>query len=718
MELISLVRKKKCKEAIELINGGSDLAYVNENGCTCLHFASSEGLSEIIVAAAQHGVDIEHRDEDGETALFKAVKHANIESVVALVAFNATINVFNNKGQSPLDIAVTKKDAAVVELLCSLGASVTIDDWAVGGVDIDILNKDDQNIMRILINQLEREAENNYGNNAFGVCYVNPGEDISIFTDITLNTDNISTNFFLCCSKIIPEYTDVSIHLGSEDRIFSDVYEIKTWGDTPQCLELDISVLGFVDENQLVVIMPLEGSVEGNISGQSFTDGEHAEEYTEFDIKIDLTRMKTATFVVLSQLRHEEFDVTQKAVKIIPQSDSSAEINIPKGAFKSPGKLMLNVADTNDWNSEETVLFTNVLDLTMQNNVQPSKPVNVKLPLHSQTVSVDDLMIIASHKDIPETEKDWEICPTNIKVEGNMIPFSAEHFTWFAVGSKKNFQNSAEFATLAVLQYRPTEIFAGLKKETDNKLTLIVEIALKHFGKRRRKYWRQKGFRLQTIEYRDSVVQDGEKLKISLDGNFQIDTIRSSKEHIIFNNNKKRNYRTFYIVSDQQEPPIGDVVVVRTTKKIVEQTVIDKLENKHKHGLWSVLCNNVVKVATSSKVAIGNGVEELVRLPIDGQLFGTIPVLRKSSLFRLGQQLSKDECYKLGVKLNISDEKLSNIESKFDFKTAMFEIWRPPRPNETLVFNLVIALKKIRMGNEADAVQKAFVDNVEFNPDC
>ncbi|XP_071177592.1 uncharacterized protein [Mytilus edulis] len=704
MELISLVRKKKSKEAIELIKGGSDLEYVDENGCTCLHYASSaEGLSEIIVAAAQHGVDIEQRDE---------------------------------KGQSPLDIAVAKKDTAVVELLCSLGSSVTIDDWAVGGVDVDILNKEDQNIMKILINYLEREAENNYGNNAFGVCYVNPGEDISIFTDITLNTDNISTNFFLYCSKIIPEYTDVSLHLGLEDRIFSDVYEIKTWGDTPKYLELDISVLGFVDENQLVVIMPLDGSVEGNITGQSVTDGEHAEEYTEFEIKIDLTRMKTATFVVLSQLRHEEFDVTQKAVKIIPQSESSAEINIPEGAFKTPGKLMLNVAETNDWNSEETVLFTNVLDLTMQNKTQPVKPVNVKLPLHSLTVVVDDLIIIASHKDIPETEKDWEICPTNIKIEGNMISFSAAHFTWFAVGSKKNFQNSAESATLAVLQYRPTEIFAGLKKETDNKLTLIVEIALKHFGKRRRKYWRQKGFRLQTIEYRDSVVQDGETLKISLEGNFQIDTIRSSNEHIIFNNNKKGkgkgNYRTFYIVSDHQEPPIGDVVVGRTTKKIVEQTVIDKLENKHKHGIWSVLCNNVVKVATSTKVAIKNGTEELVRLPIDGQLFDenqdvrvniddshcTIPVLRKSSLFRLGQQLSEDECYKLGVKLNISDEKLSNIDSKLDFKTAMFEIWRPPRPNETLVFNLVIALKKIRMGNEADAVQKAFVDNVEFNPDC
>lgn len=111
---------------------------------------------------------------------------------------------------------------------------------------------------------------------------MNPGEDILIFTDIALNTVNIRTNFFLCCSKIIPEYTNISIHLGSEERIFSDVYEIQTWGDTPTYLELNISVLGFVEENQLVEIMPLEGSVEGKLSGQSFKDGEHAEEVSLF----------------------------------------------------------------------------------------------------------------------------------------------------------------------------------------------------------------------------------------------------------------------------------------------------------------------------------------------------------------------------------------------------------------------------------------------------
>ncbi|VDI48774.1 Hypothetical predicted protein, partial [Mytilus galloprovincialis] len=218
---------------------------------------------------------------------------------------------------------------------------------------------------------------------------------------------------------------------------------------------------------------------------------------------------------------------------------------------------------------------------------------------------------------------------------------------------------------------------------------------------------------------------------ISLEGNFQIDTIRSSKEHIIFNNNKKRNYRTFHIISDQQEQPIGDVIIARASTKIVEQSIVETLINNPKHGCFHGFCNNVVKKATTRKVAIENRIAELVRLPIDGQLFDenqdvsadlddpqcTIPVLRKSSLFRLAKQLNEDECYKLAVQLNISEKKLSTIESKLEFKTAMFKIWRPSRPNETLVFNLVKALKTIDKCNEADAVQGAFAENVEFKPE-
>lgn len=65
--------------------------------------------------------------------------------------------------QSPLEIAVEKKDVSVIELLCSFGSHVTIDDWALSGVDVDTLNKTDQKIMQTLINQFERATGNGYG---------------------------------------------------------------------------------------------------------------------------------------------------------------------------------------------------------------------------------------------------------------------------------------------------------------------------------------------------------------------------------------------------------------------------------------------------------------------------------------------------------------------------------------------------------------------------
>lgn len=87
------------------------------------------------------------------------------------------------------------------------------------------------------------------------------------------------------------------------------------------------------------------------------------------------------------------------------------------------------MADTNYWNTDEIVLFTNALNIKMQNNIKPKKPVNIKLPLHSSLTQTEDLLIISSDKDIPETEDDWDICSTNIDIQGNIVSFNAEHFT-------------------------------------------------------------------------------------------------------------------------------------------------------------------------------------------------------------------------------------------------------------------------------------------------
>ncbi|CAG2254173.1 unnamed protein product [Mytilus edulis] len=789
------------------------------------------------------------------------------------------------------------------------------------------------------------------------------GNHFTVSTDITLCMNNISNDFFMYCSKSIPEYTDFEMHIGPDDRMFSDVYEIKTWGQTPKYVRVNIAVLGFVKQNQDVSVRSFEGYVEGSmISREVLTlkDDSHAEEYTKFDIKIDLTRMKSAKFVVLVHLRHEEFDVSHKSLKLIPQSESGAEINISEGTFERPGKLMLNMADTNYWNTDEIVLFTNALNIKMQNNIKPKKPVNIKLPLHSSLTQSEDLLIISSDKDIPETEDDWDICSTNIDIQGNIVSFNAEHFTSFAPVSKTKIKQSKNVLTKAVGQYKPTEIFAGIK-ELDNKLTLIVEIALKNRGRKRRKHWKKKGFGLPATEYRECI---------SVKGNFEIDSIRmSGGEQLIFN--PAKNSFGHFIVPEEHEHYLGCIIVSRSTQKIAEHSVVKATRIKRKPGLFRLFYKNVVEVETPIQVTIENATEELVSLPIDGQFLYieddyvdeddteettvvkngfkgvdvdkddlqnkgdergntddvavhedlqnkddeipstdaivndedlqsegdekpstddvvdyeelqsegdekpstddvvddeelqsegdekpstddvvddeelqsegdekpstddvvddeelqsegdekpstddavdyedlqseedekpstddklvddddlqsadddrgstddklvdkddqqsegakrginedlddnikdvesinvniyqpkeivylnnpkdinddiydpqcTIPVLKKSSLFRLAKQLSVEECFKLGKNLNISEKKLLNIKSKPDVKNAVFEIWRPIRPNETLVSRLVQALTNINKREEAEAINNAFAENIEFRP--
>ncbi|VDI62606.1 Hypothetical predicted protein [Mytilus galloprovincialis] len=97
MELIRLLKRRKVKEAIKQVKDGESLNESDENGCTALHYACSEGLLDFIVAAALHGVNFEQKDKDGESALFKAVQYSKLESIVALVAFKSNVNVKNKE---------------------------------------------------------------------------------------------------------------------------------------------------------------------------------------------------------------------------------------------------------------------------------------------------------------------------------------------------------------------------------------------------------------------------------------------------------------------------------------------------------------------------------------------------------------------------------------------------------------------------------------------
>lgn len=70
------------------------------------------------------------------------------------------------------------------------------------------------------------------------------------------------------------------------------------------------------------------------------------------------------------------------------------------------------------------------------------------------------------------------------------------------------------------------ECFAMLKKESDGKLSLIIEYALKNRGKSRRKKWKDKGFCTMSVEYKDCVMKEGQTYVVNI--RIHIDSCLSS----------------------------------------------------------------------------------------------------------------------------------------------------------------------------------------------
>ena len=91
-----------------------------------------------------------------------------------------------------------------------------------------------------------------------------------------------------------------------------------------------------------------------------------------------------------------------------------------------------------------------------------------------------------------------------------------------------------------------------------------------------------------------------------------------------------------------------------------------------------------------------------------------LTVLRWSSLKRLGQGLTDDECYRLGVQLHVPIDSLIELQKQDNFKEKMFEKWRSKRPYESLVESLKRGLERIDKHAEADLVQDAYVNEAEF----
>ncbi|VDI84214.1 Hypothetical predicted protein [Mytilus galloprovincialis] len=402
--------------------------------------------------------------------------------------------------------------------------------------------------------------------------------------------------------------------------------------------------------------------------------------------------------------------------------EREAEIAIPEGAFDSAGQLQVNISETKAWNHEENevddpVLFTNAIDLTMLNHSQPLKPVKLTLPVHSEDQNNDDIIILMSDKEEPE-ENEWEIC-NNVDIPGKFITFDVNHLSVYIACSKQHTGKSKRQATNAIKKEVQVECFAMLKKESDGKLSLIIEYALKNRGKSRRKKWKDKGFCTMSIEYKDCVMKEGQTYVIKLTENIQTDSLKPQDPFLTLNPRKFRtgNYRSFHLINDTSESPLEGEVHIEKRHEIIsqlpQQPHASSVPNKETRMFTNCCHKSVQHFEPEMQVAYDTYFELIVSLPIDTNSLGTIPVLRKTSLNRITACLTMEECYQLGTNLHVLKNKIEQLETDGQLKEIL-KTWRSARPNEKLVHNLSGALKEMGKDDMANNVEEAFGNNTEY----
>ena|GEM_PF-4845090 len=100
--------------------------YKNKAGIDALDIALNSGNEKAIEVLRSYGADIENKI-NGETRLLRAVKEGDIKKTELLLKQGANVNTKDEKGLTPLDIAMQKGNQSMTQFLKENGAKTSLE---------------------------------------------------------------------------------------------------------------------------------------------------------------------------------------------------------------------------------------------------------------------------------------------------------------------------------------------------------------------------------------------------------------------------------------------------------------------------------------------------------------------------------------------------------------------------------------------------------------
>lgn len=113
-----------------LLQGGVDVNYVPKHSSSCvpLHQSISLGFDDVTEQLIKYGANVNYLDREGQSPLMLAIKRRNYHVIGLLIASGANLDTQMNSEYIPLHTALTNQDIQTAEMLLKAGADVNVAD--------------------------------------------------------------------------------------------------------------------------------------------------------------------------------------------------------------------------------------------------------------------------------------------------------------------------------------------------------------------------------------------------------------------------------------------------------------------------------------------------------------------------------------------------------------------------------------------------------------